>query len=82
MNAEEWLARNTFQCAVGRMTPAQCEALRARPSLREVVAGGSGPRTLPRPGQCETCRGWEDYVSGGDESVMSEATKTCRVCAR
>lgn len=44
---EEWLAEHTFECPVGRVSPAQCERNRGKPSLREYNWLGGQEGTLP-----------------------------------
>lgn len=68
---EEWLAEHTFECPVGRVSPAQCERNRGKPSLREYNWLGDkkelyrkypdwgGPKDGFKPAECEVCRDWE-----------------------
>jgi len=64
---EAWLERHTFRCAVGRVTPKQCEELRARPTLQEIVQSGTGRRApylspAAKPRVCQWCTDWEDKM--------------------
>ena len=57
-DVEKWLERNTFRCAVGRVSRAQCEALRARAVFDPAHPGG-GPY---RPKECNDCNEWRDKM--------------------
>jgi hypothetical protein len=61
---EQWLNENTFQCAIGRVSRAQCEANRKRQTWKEIAGGGFGANDnghwrlmsqLARPKACEGC---------------------------
>ncbi len=90
---EQWLEENTLECprGLGRMTPQQCERLRARVSLRDywhnrhggarsilVGAGDMGKEVVFQPGVCEGCPGIE--ALHGMEMKKMEETKQCRRC--
>ena len=65
---EAWLAANTIQCAMGRLTPAQCKALRSRPSYKSLIKAAKSQVTKKnfkqvnefRPLACENCTDWEE----------------------
>jgi hypothetical protein len=62
---EDWLAKNTNRCALGRLTVGQCAANRARPSPAEHYRIDSGrdknwkknaaKADVFRPGACDAC---------------------------
>jgi len=55
--ADAWLDRNTFRCALGRVTPAQCEANRSKAGWLEPRrrAPGGLRWESKRPSKCEGC---------------------------
>lgn len=59
MDAEQWLRRHTFRCAIGRVSPEQCKALRERPVFDPDMPG-SGPY---KPKQCMECKEWREKMS-------------------
>lgn len=81
MDAEQWLEQNTFRCAIGRVSPETCKALRERPVF-DPERPGAGPY---KPAKCMECTEWrkmmmdrsaDKRVSQADRTV----TKTCRKC--
>lgn len=65
LTPEEWLEQNTAQCPMGRMTRAQCERNRARPTIAGHGRGEfkckAGEMALYMPIKCEQCRDPEKY---------------------
>lgn len=86
MDAEKWLEANTFRCPIGRVTPAQCEALRARP-----VFNPARPLSGPyKPKECMECKQWREKMNTLDGKLADEpasqaakpATKKCSKCGK
>ncbi len=62
---EAWLDRNTFRCALGRVTPAQCEANRRKPGwLGKARKSPSCARhwETRRPPKCDRCTDHERLI--------------------
>lgn len=62
---EAWLDRNTFRCALGRVTPAQCEATRRKPGwLGKARKSPScaGHWETRRPPKCDRCTDHERLI--------------------
>ena len=86
MDAEKWLEANTFCCPIGRVTPAQCEALRARPVF-DPARPLSGPY---KPKECMECKQWREKMNTLDGKLADEpasqaakpATKKCSKCGK
>jgi hypothetical protein len=59
-DVEKWMEINTFVCRFGRVSPEQCEKLRARPTLKEWIEGKvKGENLKFKPRVCEECYEWE-----------------------
>ena len=63
---DQWLEANTFQCALGRVSPKQCEALRKRPRLRDIIFSRRS-WTLVMPEECEKCTEWKEKIKEVEE---------------
>ncbi len=64
LDVERWLREKTFSCALGRVSPAQCERNRNRPGLfdqHERVNPLNGPSETYKPAACTNCRDWERF---------------------
>lgn len=62
---EAWLDRNTIRCALGRVTPAQCEANRQKPGwLGKARKSPScaGHWETRRPPKCDRCTDHERLI--------------------
>lgn len=62
---EAWLQANTFECphGMGRIPPSQCEAYRARPTIKEIKGDWNlyRHRQAPvMPEACEWCEEWRE----------------------
>ena len=78
---EKWLAENTFECPVGRVSPAQCERNRGKPSFKEFYRkypNLKGPKEGFQPEVCEACRDWERLIREFEQrrNEMSRKNKT------
>jgi len=73
--AEQWLQANTFQCALGRVSPQQCEALRKRPRFGEVAHLPRLPLFMPR--ECENCTEWQEKIAG----LKGKNRKPSKICS-
>jgi len=100
MTYEEWLQLNTFLCphGLGRISPEQCEANRARPRLKEAC--NWNVNLPPMPGPCEKCTEWKELceqvyqkrkeVASMDETREEEGKKKknkrylvkCKLCGQ
>jgi len=78
MDAERWLEANTICCPIGRVTPAQCEALRARPVFDPNKPGPYMPEV------CMKCSGWRDKVTkiSEEQKEDQELMKRCARCGK
>lgn len=56
MNVAQWLERNTFSCALGRLKPDDCKTMRSRP---KIGAPDSAGVRLFMPIVCEKCNDWK-----------------------
>lgn len=62
-----WIALNTFECALGKLTPDACRVNRARKTIgewvrqesKEMDAHERAARKYFMPSVCETCQDWE-----------------------
>lgn len=91
-----WLNENTAKCPVGRISKAQCEALRKRPSIKEIFSNNGGRginwgwkdddnrNTLTRPPECDSCKGWDTYAAFKEEEKEEKEEvvdkKQCTKC--
>jgi len=79
-NIELWLADNTFECPVGRMSIKTCEELRGRPSMTQIAHGiplANGVRKAPkrveaRPSVCTECTLWKEKVERRKARMQEE----------
>lgn len=74
MDIEQWLKQNTFQCALGRVSPEQCEALRERPRFSETLGMRRMVPVMPR--ECENCTEWQEKIA----SFKSQKKKALGIC--
>ena len=59
-DVDKWMEINTFVCRFGRVSPEQCEKLRARPTVKEwIKEKGISEKTRLKPFVCEECSEWE-----------------------
>ena len=59
-DVEKWMEINTFVCRFGRVSPEECERLRARPTMKEwIKEGGKGENPKIKPSACEECYEWQ-----------------------
>ena len=84
---EEWLEKNTISCPLGRVSKKQCQALRKRPTVRDLATprqrgqgwrdgmGLSTKHLLTMPGVCETCKGWEEMAKKKKEKTTNKVEK-------
>ena len=59
-DVDKWMEINTFVCRFGRVSPEDCERLRARPTMKEwIKEGGKGENPKIKPSACEECYEWQ-----------------------
>ena len=82
LQAETWLEKNTIACPVGRVSRSQCQALRQRPTVKDLATGGLGwqdgmgfnrKNLLAMPSACEECKGWEDMKKKAEKKNGKKA---------
>jgi len=77
--ADQWLKAKTFQCALGRVSPQQCEALRKRPRFGEVAHLPRLPLFMPR--ECEHCTEWQEKIASLRGMNPRKSVGICKVDA-
>jgi|GEM_PF-1701245 len=75
--ADQWLEANTFQCALGRVSPQQCEALRKRPRFDETLNLSVSVPVMPR--ECENCTEWQAKIASLQGTKPSKPLGVCKV---
>lgn len=80
--AEQWLVENTIACALGRVSPRQCEVNRGRRRIGEPLdlraRDAEGNRVRPaggvRPLACEACTDYERLIDEFDKRRHEEVS--------